>query len=182
MKFIPNVVFRCRARGGFVTGEVTDRYGLCDGFNFLKYLINKDCDGVTAQNTGRRGDRQEEELLGIRRWNFQQEENREHREERLRLEKALDQKPLAHHQWPIEFSRIPIQRKSPSVLSVFLLLSFWGRRQTRIWLEKSSFSGTSQEFILDNVGCDTHSDQCLQGFGNFKKPLPGSCAEMGWLW
>jgi hypothetical protein len=51
---------------GAVTGAVTDRYGLCDGFNFLKYLINKDCDGVTAQNTGSRRDRQEEEFLGIR--------------------------------------------------------------------------------------------------------------------
>ena len=36
----------------FVTGRVTGCDGKCDGSSFRKYLINKDCDGVTAQNPG----------------------------------------------------------------------------------------------------------------------------------
>jgi hypothetical protein len=37
-----------------------------------------------------------------------------------------------------------------------------------------------QENILDFTVIDTSFSQCLQGFRSRKKPLPGSCADLGW--
>ena len=52
------------------------------------------------------------------------------------------------------------------------------RTDLRTFLPGSSgFFADCQEYILDRIVRDSRFVQCWQGFGDFKKPLPGSCAE-----